>query len=167
MADPFIGEIRLVGFTFAPYGWAFCDGTLLQIAQYNALFSLIGTTYGGDGQSTFALPDLRSRIPVHMGGSMVIGQHGGAETVTLNTTQIPAHTHAATCNGSAAQTVQTPKGATWANFTENQYTDQATTTAMNANALGSAGNNLPHDNRMPFQAVNFVIALAGIFPTQN
>jgi len=171
MAEPYIGEIRLVPYTFNPAGWALCSGQLLSISQNAALFSLIGTTYGGDGVNTFALPNLQSRIPVHMGtsaqGTFIQGQLGGVENVTLTQAQIPSHSHAAQCNSGATQTASNPAGAVWVNSNQNQYTDQATPATMNAGALSNTGGNQPHENRMPFQVINFIIALVGIFPSRS
>jgi microcystin-dependent protein len=170
MGQPFIGEIRMVGFNFAPQGWAFCDGSLLPIAEYDTLFNLIGTTYGGDGQNTFALPDLRSRVPMHMGqgaglSPRTLGQNGGEETVTLNGNQLPQHTHGAGANVNSNSA--TPQGTVWGGWTGSQYSDQGTNVQMSTAALGSAGGGQPHDNMLPYQAINFVIALYGIFPSQS
>jgi microcystin-dependent protein len=173
MADPYIGEIRMFGGNFAPLGWAFCDGSLVSIAEYDALFNLIGTTYGGDGQTNFALPDLRSRLPIHQGqgpgtSNRVIGQPGGSEAVTLTGSQLPAHTHIALANSSAGN-ADSPAGAYWSgSATTPQYVpgDQANTT-MNGAAIGANGQSQPHDNMQPFLPVSFVIALNGIYPTQN
>ncbi len=171
MAEPFIGEIRMVGFNFAPAGWAFCNGQLLFISENDALFALIGTTYGGDGVQTFALPNLQSRIPVHQGtlagAGFVPGQTGGAEQVTLSTAQIPGHSHSAQCNSGATQTTTSPAGAVWLNYDQNQYTDKATPATMNGAAVGNSGGSQPHDNLMPYLTVNFVIALVGVYPSQN
>ena len=171
MSDPFIGEIRLVGFNFAPRGWALCDGQLLSIAENDALFALIGTTYGGDGQSTFALPDFRSRMPIHQGTgssgtSYTMGESSGTETVTLIVNQIPTHTHQAQAQ-SGAGNQPGPGGNIWASSGLNQYNSSAADSDMNAQAITSTGGNLPHDNMMPFLTINFVIALEGIFPTRN
>ena len=166
--QPFIGEIRLVPFNFAPVGWAFCDGQLMAISENTALFALIGTTYGGDGQTTFALPDLRSRVPVHAGPGFVLGQAGGVETVTLTVNQIPAHTHAAAADNNAG-TAAAPDGKVWA--ASNNYYQFApasgSPSAMNAGAVGLNGGSQPHDNMLPFLAVNFILSLFGIFPSQN
>jgi microcystin-dependent protein len=169
MATPYLGEIRMVGFNFAPQGWALCDGTLLSIAQNDALFALIGTTYGGDGQTTFALPDLRSRVPMHQGtGSglspRTLGQTGGEESVTLGASQIPTHTHnaMAAVNSNSA----TPNGTVWAGWIGGQFSDQAPNAQMSLSAMSSAGGGQPHDNMIPYQAINFIIALFGIFPSQ-
>lgn len=170
MPDPYCGEIKMVGFNFAPVGWGLCNGQLLPIAQYQLLFSLIGTTYGGDGQTTFALPDLRGRIPVHQGQNFSIGQSGGTETVTLTAQQVPSHAHAAQCQtGDGNQ--RGPGGAFWAGSGLNQYSSAAPDQAMSAAAvspsiLGQSGPN-PHDNLMPFQVINFIIALEGVFPNRS
>lgn len=171
MSTPYIGEIRIFGGNFAPLGWALCDGQLLAIAQYDALFALIGTTYGGDGQTTFALPDLRGRAPLHMGqgpglSNYVIGQAAGAEAATLTANQIPSHTHLAAAQ-TAAGTQTGPTNAIWAASTLNQFTPTPPTAAMSQGAVGAAGGNQPHENRMPYLAINFIIALEGIFPTQS
>ena len=165
MSSPFLGEIRMFGGNFAPRGWSLCQGQLLSIAQNDALFALLGTTFGGDGVTTFALPDLRGRIPMHVGPGFVAGQLSGTETVTLTSQQIPSHTHAPFANTAAAGTDPTnslPAGGAGAWFA-------AGTPAipMAANMLGNAGGNQPHDNMMPYLAVNFIISLEGIFPSQN
>jgi microcystin-dependent protein len=169
MASPYVGEIRLVAFNFAPAGWAFCDGQLLPISQYETLFNLIGTTYGGDGQSTFALPDLRGRVPVHMGNGYVIGQPGGVEQVTLTASQIPAHAHQALCS-TAAPTTASPAGAVWAadSGTDTPYKSGGPAgVSMRAGAIGNAGGGQPHENRQPFLCINYVISFFGIFPSQT
>jgi microcystin-dependent protein len=171
MADPFIGEIRMFGGNFAPLGWMLCEGQLLEIATNDALFTLIGTTYGGNGTSHFALPDLRGRIPIHAGqgaglSNRVLAETGGAESVTLTVNQIPAHSHPPQCqsgNGNQAG----PANGVWAASTLNQYSNAGATGAMNpACILGSVGSQ-PHDNMMPFLCINFIIAIEGIFPPQN
>jgi microcystin-dependent protein len=167
MSSPFIGEIRMFAGNFAPAGWAFCDGSLLSISEFTALFQLIGTTYGGDGQTTFALPDLRSRVPVHVGPGFVLGQSGGVETVTLTVSQLPAHTHAAAADNNTG-TAAAPGGNVWA--ASNNYYQFApgsgAATPMNAGAVALSGGNQPHDNMIPFLAVNFILSLFGIFPSQ-
>ena len=167
MGTPFIGEIRMFAGNFAPRGWAFCWGQLLPIAQNDALFALIGTTYGGDGQQTFALPDLRGRVPVHMGSGFTIGQQGGAETVTLATQQLPTHTHVATSDKNAAA-LTSPAGNVWA--ASNNYAQFAPppgATSMSQGTVGLAGGSQPHDNMPPYLAINFIIALSGVFPSRN
>lgn len=151
---------------FAPLGWAFCDGSLWPISEYETLFNLIGTTYGGDGQSTFAMPDLRGRVPMHQGNGFVLAETGGVETVTLTVSQIPAHSHvpqASTAQGSAAS----PSNGLWAESLLNAYSTGSPTVAMNSAAIGSAGGSQPHDNLMPYVAVNFIISQFGIFPSQT
>jgi len=168
MSSPFIGEIRMFGGNFAPAGWAFCNGALMPISENDALFNLIGTTYGGDGQSTFALPNLQSRIPIHAGPGFVLAQTGGTETVTLITNQIPAHSHAAQAN-SAPGTQTGPGNGLWASTSPslNQYSTNAPTLNMDPAAIGQAGGSQPHDNMAPFLAVNFILSLFGIFPSQT
>lgn len=168
MSEPYIGEIRLFGGSFAPAGWALCDGALLPISEHDALFNLIGTTYGGDGQTTFGLPDLRGRVPMHLGPGYAIGQMAGAESVTLTVNQIPAHTHAAQA-ASGPGTQSSPVGGVWAASSLNQYGPGATnpSIAMAADALSPAGGSQPHDNMMPFVGINFIISLYGVFPSQT
>jgi len=169
MSQPFIGEIRLVGFDFAPVGWASCDGTLLSISQNEVLFQLIGTTYGGDGQNTFALPDLRGRLPVHQATTgFTIGQNSGAESVTLTTSQLPAHAHTANALAGPGSS-GSPSGNFWAATSgpAAYVNGNPTPTPMDSAALQSAGGNQPHENMPPFQVVNFIIAVEGIFPSQT
>jgi len=166
MSSPFIGEIRMFAGNFAPVGWAFCDGTVMPISQNDALFNLIGTTYGGDGQSTFALPNLQSRVPVHVGPGFALGQTGGAETVTLTTSQIPAHSHVPQAN-SAPGTQAGPSGGAWAQSTLNQFSSSSPSLNMSPAALGSSGGSQPHDNLVPFLVINFILSLFGIFPSQT
>ncbi len=172
MSEPFVGEIRMFGFSFAPQGWALCNGQLLPINQNQALFSLLGTTYGGDGRTTFALPDMQSRVPVCQGqgpglSSYTAGQASGAETVTLAATQMPGHTHPVKASSSAADSDQ-PEGRALARSASHIYTAKPdTSTVMNADMLGDAGSGQPHDNIQPYLAVNFCIALIGIFPSRS
>ena len=149
----------------------FCDGSILPISENEVLFQLIGTTYGGDGQSTFALPDLRSRVPVHIGqgaglSPYVLGQAGGTETVTLTTNQIPSHSHAANANSSHG-TSTSPAGNFWAGTADFLQFTAGSSGAMSASAIGQTGGSQPHDNRPPFLAVNYIISMFGIFPTQS
>ena len=173
MSNPYVGEIRMFGGNFAPAGWAFCDGSILSIAENDTLFNLIGTTYGGDGQNTFALPDLRGRAPIHMGTGpgltpRTIGEASGSESVTLITSQILVHTHtpvASTANGNA----NTPSNSYWAaSSTTPQFVpgDQVNTT-MNPGALAATGGSQPHDNMLPFTTISFIISLYGIYPSPN
>ncbi len=171
MSQPFIGEVRMFGGNFAPRGWAFCNGQLLSIAQNNALFALIGTTYGGDGQTTFALPNLRSRVPMHMGNgagtTATIGEMGGVESVTLTTNQIPNHTHtlqASTATGTSAAPAGNVLAASNA---VKVYKAGTPANALAAQAMTNSGGNQPHNNIQPYQCVNFIIALEGIFPSRN
>ena len=170
MGTPYVGEIRMFAGNFAPAGWAFCNGALLAISENDVLFTLIGTTYGGDGQSTFALPDLQSRVPVHMGtgggSSYIIGQSSGVESVTLTTSQIPAHSHVPLCN-SGAGTNASPQNDVWAALDSNIYSDVAPSVIMAPSALGSTGGSQPHDNMVPFLVINFIISLFGVFPSQT
>ncbi len=150
---------------FAPAGWAFCDGSLLAISENDTLFNLIGTTYGGDGQSTFALPDLRSRVPMHMGSGFSLGQMGGEEQVTLTTSQIPAHTHVPQANtGSGTQA--NPAGNVWAGSANLPYSTSAPSAAMAPGAICPDGGSQPHDNMVPYLGINFIISLFGIYPSQ-
>ena len=172
MSQPYVGEIRMVGFNFAPTGWALCQGQLMAIAENDVLFALIGTTYGGDGQTTFALPDLRGRVPIHQGqGSgltnRTIGEAGGQEAVTLTTPQMPVHTHTPSASPNPGTTTS-PVGNTWASSPSvAAYTNQAANTPMSAQALATVGSGQPHENMAPFLTVNFVISLFGVFPSPN
>jgi microcystin-dependent protein len=166
MSQPFVGEIRMFGGNFAPAGWAFCNGQLLPISENETLFNLIGTTYGGDGQQTFALPNLQSRVPVHQGPGFVIGQIAGTETVTLTTQQIPAHSHVPQGNTNAGAQ-PSPANGLWANSSLSQFTNQPPNLQLSPSAIGSAGGSQPHDNMLPFLAVSFIISLFGIFPSQS
>ena len=164
----------MLGFQFAPRGWATCDGQLLSIAEYTALFSLIGTTYGGDGVQTFALPDMRGRVPAHQGQApgfplFTIGERGGLETVTLNSSQLPIHSHNFNANSAAGDT-GAPAGAIFANSgaTDREYLASGLPNeTMSPNIVSQNGGNQPHDNMQPFLTVNFCIALYGIFPSRN
>src|SRR5205807_1620946 len=159
MSSPFIGEIRMFAGNFAPVGWAFCNGAIIPIDQNDALFNLIGTTYGGDGQTTFALPNLQSRVPVHVGPGFALGQSAGAEQVTLTTSQIPAHSHVPQCQ-SGNGTQPSPGSGVWANATTLvPYSNTAPSTTMAPQAMGSSGGSQPHDNMIPFLVVNFILSL--------
>lgn len=172
MAEPFLGEIRLAAFNFAPVGWALCEGQLLPIVQYTALFALLGTFYGGDGVQTFALPDLRGRVPIGFGqgpglSQYVQGETGGVETVTLAVTQMPAHghyVHASAKNGTKVSPVGNYP-AVDATGTAAQF-NQNPTGEMNPAMITQTGGNLPHENRQPFLTLNWIIALQGIFPSR-
>ena len=168
MSQPYVGEIRMFGGNFAPVGWAFCRGQLLAISENDVLFNLIGTTYGGDGQSTFALPDLQGRAPVHMGTGFAMGQMAGTETVTLITQQIPVHTHPMMASKDAANQITGANGVLAAPVSLATYFAAAPDTGLNAAAvLPSSGGNQPHDNMQPYLAINFIISLFGVYPSQN
>jgi len=171
MSDPFVGEIRLFAGNFAPQGWAFCDGQLLSIAQNTVLFDLIGTTYGGDGQTTYALPDLRGRVPVHQGSNeqsspYIPGQSGGLETVTLTPAQMPAHSHAMFASTAPASTVHGPSEALGSSTAMNFYGTGTPDMAMDPNALTPVGSGLPHENMPPFVALSYIVSMFGIFPSR-
>jgi len=166
MANPYVGEIKLFAGNFAPQGWMFCDGQLLSIAQFETLFQLIGTTYGGDGQTTFALPDLRGRIPIHQGPGHVLAEQSGTESVTLTVQQMPAHTHTLLGSGSGANPLSNPAGSLLADTGVNNVYDPSVAVAMSAQAISTDGGNGPHDNVAPYLCVSFIIALVGVFPSQ-
>jgi len=167
MSSPYVGEIRMFGGNFPPAGWMFCEGQLLPISEYEVLFNLIGTTYGGDGQSTFALPDLRGRAPLHQGPGFVIGQLAGSETTTLTTQQIPAHAHLERANVNAGNSFS-PGNAVPAESKAGmpQYASSGAD-AMHAQAISLSGGSQPHSNLMPYLAVSYIISLFGVFPTQS
>ena len=169
MGEPYIGEIRMFAGNFAPAGWAFCAGQLMPISENDTLFTLIGTTYGGDGQETFGLPDLQGRVPVHQGQGFLPGQMGGTESVTLTVNQIPQHNHAvlatndtATTTAPANQLLAASTGATVSPY----GTDQPQS-AIQPQSVSMAGNSQPHDNVQPFQCINYIISLFGTFPQQT
>ena len=165
MSDPYIGEIRMFGGNFAPVGWLLCQGQTLPISQFDALFNLIGTTYGGDGQQSFQLPNLQGRIPIHVGSGLPLGQVGGVETVTLTTNQLPIHTHQPV--GAAVAQSPSPNNAYWASYPNMNYSTQAPAAPMAPNALSPSGGSQPHDNMPPYLAINFIIATEGIYPPPN
>jgi len=170
--EPFIGEIRLFASWYAPRGWAFCNGQLLQISQYSALFSLLGTNYGGDGRTTFALPDLRGRVPIHAGSgpglsSRNLGQKGGQESVALAVAQMPAHTHQAVASDIPAQAVS-PEGNVWGATSRTRlYSPTGSPVNMAPGAISQTGASMAHANMPPFIVINYIIALQGIFPPMN
>jgi len=168
MAEPFLAEIRLMSFSFAPRGWAQCNGQLLPINQNQALFSLLGTTYGGDGRVNFALPNLQSRVPIHSGAGHVLGERGGEAAHTLALGEIPTHVHVVNATSVAATTNNPTAALTLARSTAaNLYAPATNPTAMSPGALATTGGSQPHENRQPFLTLNFCIALVGIFPSQN
>ena len=165
MGTPYLSEIRIFSFSFPPKGWAFCNGQLLPINQNQALFALLGTTYGGDGQTNFALPNLQGRSPVHTGNGVTLGERGGESAVTLTTQQMPAHTHSVNANGTASGQ-SSPAGNYWGNGGQTIYSD-STNASMNPAAISTVGGSQPHNNLSPYLTLNFCIALQGIFPSQN
>jgi microcystin-dependent protein len=170
MAQPFVGEIRLFGGNFAPSGWMFCNGQLLPISENETLFNLIGTTYGGDGQSTFALPDLRSRIPLHMGAGFTLAETGGVEAVTLTQVQMPSHNHPALANGGG--NIVSPGLAYWSTDAAGNTAAYVTSSTgsngnMAADAISPTGGSQPHTNIQPYTCVSYIISLFGIFPSQT
>ena len=169
MAQPYVGEIRMFAGNFAPAGWMFCEGQLLPISDFETLFNLIGTTYGGDGQSTFGLPDLRGRIPVHQGNGFTLAESGGAETITLTVAQMPAHPHAFLATTSPASspspTNQVPGVGQAATITP--YGADNPHVPLSPTSVSTVGGSQPHDNFMPYLCVDFIISLFGIFPSQT
>lgn len=166
MAQPYVGEIRMFAGNFAPAGWMFCEGQLLPISENETLFNLIGTTYGGDGQSTFALPDLRGRIPVHQGNGFILAETGGAEEITLTVNQIPAHSHpalASTSLGNQSDPANNVVAQTTGSFSP--YIEAVPNANMNPLVISSVGGSQPHTNFQPYLCVDFIISLFGIFPT--
>ena len=171
MSEPFLGEIAIFGFNFAPRGWAFCDGQILPINQNQSLFSLLGTTYGGDGRTSFALPDLRGRVPIHVGDTVStnrLGLTGGEEQHTLTAAELPPHQHTAACQ-SGSGTAQTPVGnvpAVEANMAIAIYGGPANAT-LNADVVTNTGGGGAHENMQPFLTLSFAIAIQGLFPSRN
>ena len=169
MAEPFLGEISPVAFAFAPRGWALCNGQLLAISQSTALFALLGTTYGGDGITTFALPDLRGRVIVSSDGSYPLGATGGLESVLLNVNELASHTHQPMCS-TGRGTTGAPAGAVWAGSSSGEtlyQTGSSPDGSMTSGAITPTGGSQAHENRQPYLVINFIIALQGIFPTRN
>jgi len=171
MSEPFLAEVRIVGFNFPPRGWAFCDGQILPINQHQSLYSLLGTTYGGDGRTSFALPDLRGRTPIHIGsngtgGSHTLGSKSGEEAHPLTANEIPQHTHplqGSTVNASQ----QSPSGNVFARGAITAYHDRTSPVNMHSGAVGNIGTGAGHENMQPYLALNFCIALTGVFPSRN
>ncbi|HSB09843.1 MAG TPA: tail fiber protein [Blastocatellia bacterium] len=175
MSDPFVAEIRMFGFNFAPKGWALCNGQLLPISQNTALFSLLGTTYGGDGKSTFGLPNLQGNVPLHQGqgaglSDRFLGETGGSSNVTLIGTELPLHSHTVNCN-SVAGSLPNPQNNLWSPLPgrtpANLYFTTPANTTMSPQAIGVSGGSQPHNNMSPYLVVNFCIAMQGVFPARN
>lgn len=171
MGSPFVGEIRVVGFNFAPVGWAMCNGQLLAISQNEVLFDLIGTTYGGDGETTFQLPDLQSRVPVHQGTGVigtqyVIGGLAGVESVAVSAAQIPSHSHTLQAVGAVGGQSAPAQALLAGGAVQQTYSPQTPASPMAAGAVQPAGSSLAHENRQPSLALNYIISLFGIFPSQ-
>jgi microcystin-dependent protein len=164
MAQPYVGEVRIFAGNFAPAGWMFCEGQLLPISENETLFQLIGTTYGGDGESTFALPDLRGRIPIHQGNGFILAETGGAEQITLTVQQIPAHSHPLLAS-SAPATQNGPGQSLFAAATVDAYVASSPFVPLAPNAIAPTGGSQPHTNFQPYLCVNFIISLFGIFPS--
>jgi microcystin-dependent protein len=164
MSEPFLGEIKIISWNFPPKGWTFCNGQLLPINQNQALFSILGTTYGGDGMRTFGLPDLQGRSPIHVGNGIVLGEAGGETAHTLNLSEVPAHTHVP-IGSSSAPTVGSAQGNSWATFTS--LYNSTGNNSMNPQSIPAVGGNQAHENMSPYLVLNFIIALQGIFPSQN
>lgn len=172
MSNPFVGEIRIFAGNFPPQGWMICNGATVPISEYDTLFALIGTTYGGDGQSTFALPDLRGRVPIHKGqgpglSNYVIGQSGGSETVTLTTANMPTHTHALKASSGVSNGSAGRAGVLAATAAVNMYGSEVPASPMAAQAVSPLGGSQAHENMAPFVSINYIISLFGIFPNQN
>jgi microcystin-dependent protein len=166
MGTPFLSEIRIMSFNFAPQGWALCNGQTLPINQNQALFALLGTTYGGNGQTTFQLPNLRGRVPVHMGTGFTLGQQAGTSSVTVNIQQMPQHVHFLQATNAAA-TLAAASGNLLGSVSSNAYITPTNLTTLQPSSVSNVGGSQPHENRQPFSVLNFCIALVGIFPSQN
>jgi microcystin-dependent protein len=166
MSEPFLSEIKIVSFNFAPKGWALCNGQLLPINQNQALFSLLGTTYGGNGQTNFALPNLRGRVPIHMGAGHTLGEQAGTTSVTVGIQQMPTHTHQAQAQPSTLNSQLVPTNALLCQAS-NVYHTPANLIPVNPESVTNTGGSQPHNNMMPYLVLNFIIALQGIFPSQN
>ena len=166
MATPFLGEIKIASFSYPPRGWAYCNGQILPVNQNQNLFNVIGNRYGGNGTTTFALPDFRGRAPMHVGNGMAMGQAGGEEFHTLVAAELPEHNHTVAAS-SAPGTVNTPNGNYLANSNVSPYRTDTDTNLEPVQAISSAGSSQPHENRQPFLVLNFIVALQGIAPSQS
>jgi microcystin-dependent protein len=165
MAQPYVGEIRMFAGNFAPAGWMFCEGQLLPISENETLFQLIGTTYGGDGESTFALPDLRGRIPIHQGNGFILAETGGAEEITLTVNQIPAHSHPLLASANNASTANAQGNVLAQTPSYTPYIGAPANSALSPVSVGPVGGSQPHTNFQPYLCVDFIISLFGIFPS--
>jgi microcystin-dependent protein len=165
MAQPYVGEIRMFAGNFAPAGWMFCEGQLLPISENETLFQLIGTTYGGDGESTFALPDLRGRIPIHQGNGFILAETGGAEEITLTVNQIPAHNHAMLASMDAGDSANPANAVVGVQNVLQVFSGDVPSSNVAPSAIGSVGGSQPHTNFQPYLCINFIISLFGIFPS--
>ncbi|WP_312110760.1 phage tail protein [Brevibacillus reuszeri] len=168
MSDAYLGEIRMFGGNYAPQGWALCNGQLLNISENEALYSLLGTTYGGDGRTTFGLPDLRGRIPVHRSSTIPYGSNAGVESVTVTSANLPAHTHLANASMDGG-TLTSPNNAVWATSSLKNYSDgtSGSPVQMNVQSVSYVGGNQPHDNMMPSLTISFIISLYGAYPPHS
>ncbi len=164
MSEPYLSEIRIVSFNFAPKGWALCNGQTMAISQNQALFSLLGTVYGGDGIRNFQLPNMQARIPLHTGNGFALGQHGGERLHALTLAELPSHKH--TPKAASVANTASPAGAVWANNGATVYSTAASDTAMSTTAIKSQGAGVPHENEAPYLVLNFIIALVGVFPSR-
>jgi len=167
MSEPFLAEIRIMGFNFAPRGWAFCDGQILPINQNQSLYSLLGTTYGGDGRTSFALPDIRGRTPIHVGEGHREGQKSGEETHTLASNEMPNHTHTLEATNVAGTVDEPTSSSVMAQAGSNLYGAFGTPVAMKTGSIANVGGGQAHENMMPYLAINYCIALRGLFPSRN
>ena len=166
MSQPFMGEIKVISFNFAPQGWALCNGQFLPINQNQALFSILGTTYGGNGQTTFALPDFRDRVPLHVGNGHTLGERGGEEAHTLTASEMPAHLHQVTGSNASTLLQVAPTNNVWSTSTQNPYETSANS-AMDPGTIANVGGSQAHPNLQPYLVLYFIIALQGIFPSRN
>ena len=167
MAQPYVGEIRMFAGNFAPAGWMFCEGQLLPISENETLFQLLGTTYGGDGESTFGLPDLRGRIPIHQGSGSILAETGGAEEITLTVNQIPSHTHPMLASANSATQTTPQTNVLGTPTVVDLYRVGAAAVAMASQSIGSVGGSQPHTNFQPYLCVDYIISLFGIFPSPS
>ncbi len=167
MSEPFLAEVRMVGFNFPPRGWAYCDGQILPINQNQSLYSLLGTTYGGDGRTSFALPDMRGRTPIHVGNGHTEGQKSGEETHTLSIPEMPNHDHAMNATNASDNLEDQPEGKVFAQASDNLYASFGTSVQLNNQSVANAGSGQAHNNMQPCLAIRFCIALQGLFPSRN